>query len=118
MINWRHIKQDVEQNMFLDENENVNINEENENVNINEEAVGHDSFRVQNEIFIDENLSDDDDDDDDDDENIMLEIERLQNEVLNYRFERIVIFMAIIIMGIIVTYYNFNNPSHQSWPEF
>ena len=106
MINWRHIKQDVEQNMFLnehEENENVNIEEENEIINEEEE----------NEIFIDENLSDDDDD-----ENIMLEIERLQNEVLNYHFEQIVTFMAIIIMGIIVIYYILNNPTQPSWIEF
>ena len=99
MINWRHIKQDVEQNMFLDENE------ENENVNIEEE----------NEIFIDENLSDDEEEEN---ENLMLEIERLQNEVLNYHFEKIVIFMAIIILGMIVTYYNLKNPSQPSWIEF
>lgn len=109
MINWRHIKQDVEQNMFLDEheveeNENVNINEEeNENVNINEEE--------ENEIFIDENLSDDDDEENE-------EIERLQNEILNYRFKKIVTFIAIIIMGIIVAYYTLNEPTQPSWIEF
>lgn len=91
MINWRHIKQDIEKNMFLEENnieENVIEEHEpiNEDINILEEneAEGHDSFRVQN--LIEEN------------KNLMLEIERLQND----KFEKIVLIVVSIIFTIMV----------------
>ena len=94
MINWRHIKDDIEKNMFLEENnieennieennieENEIILEENEDENEDENP---DSFRIQN--LIEEN------------KNLMLEIERLQND----KFEKIVLIVVSIIFTIIV----------------
>ena len=88
MINWRHIKDDIEKNMFLEENnieennieENEIILEEDEEEDEEEE---HDSFRIQN--LIEEN------------KNLMLEIERLQND----KFEKIVLIVVSIIFTII-----------------
>ena len=89
MINWRHIKDDIEKNMFLEENnieennieENEIILDENEDENEDENP---DSFRIQN--LIEEN------------KNLMLEIERLQND----KFEKIVLIVVSIIFTIIV----------------
>ena len=89
MINWRHIKDDIEKNMFLEENniEENNIEEnnieENEIILEEDEAENPDSFRVQN--LIEEN------------KNLMLEIERLQND----KFEKIVLIVVSIIFTII-----------------
>ena len=83
MINWRHIKDDIEKNMFLEENnieENEIILDENEDENEDENT---DSFRIQN--LIEEN------------KNLMLEIERLQND----KFEKIVLIVVSIIFTII-----------------
>ena len=83
MINWRHIKDDIEKNMFLEENnieENEIILDENEEENEDENP---DSFRIQN--LIEEN------------KNLMLEIERLQND----KFEKIVLIVVSIIFTII-----------------
>ena len=80
MINWRHIKENIEKNMFLEEN---NI-EENEIILDEDEDEEHDSFRIQN--LIEEN------------KNLMLEIERLQND----KFEKIVLIVVSIIFTIIV----------------
>ena len=84
MINWRHIKDDIEKNMFLEENniEENNI-EENEIILEEDEAENPDSFRIQN--LIEEN------------KNLMLEIERLQND----KFEKIVLIVVSIIFTII-----------------
>ena len=83
MINWRHIKQDIEKNMFLEENEN-NIEENNiEDINILEE---NEHLIEENENLIEEN------------KNLMLEIERLQND----KFEKIVLIVVSIIFTIIV----------------
>ena len=89
MINWRHIKDDIEKNMFLEENniEENNIEEnnieENEIILEEDEAENPDSFRIQN--LIEEN------------KNLMLEIERLQND----KFEKIVLIVVSIIFTII-----------------
>ena len=85
MINWRHIKDDIEKNMFLEENniEENNI-EENEIILEENEDENPDSFRIQN--LIEEN------------KNLMLEIERLQND----KFEKIVLIVVSIIFTIIV----------------
>ena len=90
MINWRHIKDDIEKNMFLEENnieenniEDINILEENEHLIEENEAEGPDSFRIQD--LIEEN------------KNLMLEIERLQND----KFEKIVLIVVSIIFTII-----------------
>ena len=96
MINWRHIKEDIEKNMFLEENniEENNIEEnnieENENLIEENEAEGHDSFRVQNLIEENENLIEEN-------KSLMLEIERLQND----KFEKIVLIVVSIIFTII-----------------
>ena len=88
MINWRHIKDDIEKNMFLEENniEENNIEEnnieENEIILEEDEAENPDSFRIQN--LIEEN------------KNLMLEIERLQND----KFEKIVLIVVFIIFMI------------------
>ena len=84
MINWRHIKDDIEKNMFLEENniEENNI-EENEIILEEDEDENNDSFRIQN--LIEEN------------KNLMLEIERLQND----KFEKIVLIVVSIIFTII-----------------
>ena len=89
MINWRHIKQDIEKNMFLEQNENIieenqNINDENinEDINILEE---NEHLIEENENLIEEN------------KNLMLEIERLQND----KFEKIVLIVVSIIFTII-----------------
>ena len=85
MINWRHIKQDIEKNMFLEENEN-NIEENNiEDINILEE---NEHLIEENENLIEEN------------KNLMLEIERLQND----KFEKIVLIGVSIIFTIIVIF--------------
>ena len=87
MINWRHIKEDIEKNMFLEEN-NIEENNIEENEIILEEDEDEDeepdSFRIQN--LIEEN------------KNLMLEIERLQND----KFEKIVLIIVFIIFTIIV----------------
>ena len=88
MINWRHIKDDIEKNMFLEENniEENNIEENNIEENeiiLEEDEEEHDSFRIQN--LIEEN------------KNLMLEIERLQND----KFEKIVLIVVSIIFTII-----------------
>ena len=85
MINWRHIKDAIEKNMFLEENniEENNI-EENEIILEEDEAENPDSFRIQN--LIEEN------------KNLMLEIERLQND----KFEKIVLIVVSIIFTFIV----------------
>ena len=85
MINWRHIKENIEKNMFLEENniEENNI-EENEIILEEDEDENPDSFRIQN--LIEEN------------KNLMLEIERLQND----KFEKIVLIVVSIIFTIIV----------------
>ena len=89
MINWRHIKENIEKNMFLEENniEENNIEEnnieENEIILEEDEAENPDSFRIQN--LIEEN------------KNLMLEIERLQND----KFEKIVLIVVSIIFTII-----------------
>ena len=90
MINWRHIKENIEKNMFLEENniEENNIEEnnieENEIILEEDEDENPDSFRIQN--LIEEN------------KNLMLEIERLQND----KFEKIVLIVVSIIFTIIV----------------
>ena len=90
MINWRHINDAIEKNMFLEENnieENENNIEENniEDINILEEneAEDQDSNRIQD--LIEEN------------KNLMLEIERLQND----KFEKIILIVVSIIFTII-----------------
>ena len=73
--------------MFLEENnieENEIILEENEIILEEDEDEEHDSFRIQN--LIEEN------------KNLMLEIERLQND----KFEKIVLIVVSIIFTIIV----------------
>ena len=37
--------------------------------------------------------------------NLMLEIERLQNKIQNYNFEKCVIFMVLLILGMIFIYF-------------
>ena len=88
MINWRHIKDDIEKNMFLEENniEENNIEEHeniNEDINILEE---NENLIEENENLIEEN------------KNLMLEIERLQND----KFEKIVLIVVSIIFTFIV----------------
>ena len=88
--------------MFLEENnieennieENEIILEEDEAENLIEEneAEGHDSFRIQN--LIEEN------------KNLMLEIERLQND----KFEKIVLIVVSIIFTIIAIFKAWTNP--------
>lgn len=95
MINWRHIKQDIEKNMFLEENnieENQNINDENinEDINILEE---NEHLIEENEDLIEEN------------KNLMLEIERLQND----KFEKIVLIVVSIIFTIIAILASFRD---------
>ena len=99
MLNWRHIKDDIEKNMFLEENniEENNIEEnnieENEIILEEDEAEGHDSFRIQAEghdSFRIQNLIEEN-------KNLMLEIERLQND----KFEKIVLIVVSIIFTII-----------------
>ena len=86
MINWRHIKENIEKNMFLEENniEENNIEENEIILEDEDEDEEHDSFRIQN--LIEEN------------KNLMLEIERLQND----KFEKIVLIVVSIIFTIIV----------------
>ena len=97
MINWRHIKQDIEKNMFLEENNiEQNVIEENE-------AEGQDYFRIQNineDINIleeNEHLIEENEDLIEENKNLMLEIERLQND----KFEKIVLIVVSIIFTII-----------------
>ena len=91
MINWRHIKQDIEKNMFLEQNENENINDENQN--INDENINEDiNILEENENLIEEN-----EDLIEENKNLMLEIERLQND----KFEKIVLIVVSIIFTII-----------------
>ena len=78
MINWRHIKQDIEENN-IEEN---NIEENNIEENINEDI----NILEENENLIEENKI------------LMLEIERLQND----KFEKIVLIVVSIIFTIIV----------------
>ena len=90
MINWRHIKNDIEKNMFLEENENIdeeneNIIEEHENIIEEHENIDEDLIE-ENENLIEENKK------------LMLEIERLQND----KFEKIVLIVVSIIFTIIV----------------
>ena len=82
MINWRHIKQDIEENNIEENiNEDINILEENENlIEENENLI------EENESLIEENKI------------LMLEIERLQND----KFEKIVLIVVSIIFTIIV----------------
>lgn len=91
MINWRHIKDDIEKNMFLEEHEN-NVEENNieEHENIIDEDINileeNENLIEENENLIKEN------------KNLMLEIERLQND----KFEKIVLIVVSIIFTIIV----------------
>ena len=78
MINWRHIKQDIEKNMFLNEVEVEENQIDNEDINLIEE----------NEDLIEVNKI------------LMLEIERLQND----RFEKIVLIVVSIIFTIIAIF--------------
>ena len=82
MINWRHIKDDIEKNMFLEEN----------NIEENEIILDEDLIE-ENENLIEENKNLIEDN-----KNLMLEIERLQND----KFERIVLIVVSIIFTIIV----------------
>ena len=87
MINWRHIKDDIEKNMFLEEN---NIEENNiEDINILEE---NEHLIEENETLIEENKNLIEEN-----KNLMLEIERLQND----KFEKIVLIVVSIIFTII-----------------
>ena len=78
MINWRHIKQDIEKNMFLNEVEVEENQIDNEDINLIEE----------NEDLIEVNKI------------LMLEIARLQND----RFEKIVLIVVSIIFTIIAIF--------------
>ena len=78
MINWRHIKQDIEKNMFLNEVEVEENQIDNEDINLIEE----------NEDLIEVNKI------------LMLEIERLQND----KFEKIVLIVVSIIFTIIAIF--------------
>ena len=80
MINWRHIKQDIEENNIEENNIEENINED---INILEE---NENLIEENESLIEENKI------------LMLEIERLQND----KFEKIVLIVVSIIFTIIV----------------
>ena len=83
MINWRHINDAIEKNMFLEEN---NIEENNiEDINILEE---NEHLIEENEDLIEEN------------KNLMLEIERLQND----KFEKIILIVVSIIFTIIAIF--------------
>ena len=72
---WKQIREDLNKKLLIEENEN--LIEENENL------------IEENENLIKEN------------KNLMLEIERLQN----YNFEKIVICIAIIILGIMIIHF-------------
>lgn len=89
MINWRHIKDDIEKNMFLEEN-NIEENNIEEHENIIDEDINileeNENLIEENENLIEEN------------KNLMLEIERLQND----KFEKIVLIVVSIIFTIIV----------------
>ena len=94
MINWRHIKDDIEKNMFLEEN------------NIEENEIILDENEEENEIILDENEEENEDENPDsfriqnlieENKNLMLEIERLQND----KFEKIVLIVVSIIFTII-----------------
>ena len=89
MINWRHIKQDIEKNMFLEENnieEHENNIEEHENINEDINILEENEHLIEeNEDLIEENKI------------LMLEIERLQND----KFEKIVLIVVSIIFTII-----------------
>ena len=87
MINWRHIKDDIEKNMFLEEN-----NIEENNIEENEIILDEDLIE-ENENLIEENKNLIEDN-----KNLMLEIERLQND----KFEKIVLIVVSIIFTIIV----------------
>ena len=95
MINWRHIKDAIEKNMFLEENnieenniEENNIEENNiEEINIEEDLIEENEDLIEeNKNLIEENKI------------LMLEIERLQND----KFEKIVLIVVSIIFTIIV----------------
>ena len=87
MINWRHIKDDIEKNMFLEEN---NIEENNIEEN---EIILDENLIEENENLIEENKNLIEEN-----KNLMLEIERLQND----KFEKIVLIVVSIIFTIIV----------------
>ena len=89
MINWRHIKQVIEKNMFLEENnieENENVIEEYENINEDINILEENEHLIEeNENLIEDNKI------------LMLEIERLQND----KFEKIVLIVVSLIFTII-----------------
>ena len=87
MINWRHIKDAIEKNMFLEEN---NIEENNIEEN---EIILDENLIEENENLIEENKNLIEEN-----KNLMLEIERLQND----KFEKIVLIVVSIIFTIIV----------------
>ena len=87
MINWRHIKENIEKNMFLEEN---NIEENNIEEN---EIILDENLIEENENLIEENKNLIEEN-----KNLMLEIERLQND----KFEKIVLIVVSIIFTIIV----------------
>ena len=76
---WKQIREDLNKKLLIEENEN--LIEENENL------------IEENENLIEEN------------KNLMLEIERLQNKIQNYNFEKCVIFMVLLILGMIFIYF-------------
>ena len=92
MINWRHIKDDIEKNMFLEENNIEENNIEENNIEENEIILDEDLIE-ENENLIEENKNLFEDN-----KNLMLEIERLQND----KFEKIVLIVVSIIFTIIV----------------
>ena len=87
MINWRHIKDDIEKNMFLEENNIEENNIEENEIVLDENLIEENENLIEeNENLIEEN------------KNLMLEIERLQND----KFEKIVLIVVSIIFTIIV----------------
>ena len=87
MINWRHIKDDIEKNMFLEENNIEENNIEENEIILDEDLIEENENLIEeNKNLIEEN------------KNLMLEIEKLQND----KFERIVLIVVSIIFTIIV----------------
>ena len=87
MINWRHIKDDIEKNMFLEENNIEENNIEENEIILDEDLIEENENLIEeNKNLIEEN------------KNLMLEIERLQND----KFEKIVLIVVSIIFTIIV----------------
>ena len=89
---WHQIKEDIKTKLLNEEHkilieDNKNLIEENKNL-----------------IEENENLIEENEDLTEENKNLMLEIERLQNEVQNCNFEKIVIFIAMLILGMIITY--------------